>query len=139
MQDALTGHYYLRARFYNPIIARFTQEDTYRGDGLNLYAYVANNPIRYVDPSGYMCEDKGNVYKSPGELLRDKYKHLSPSERTARMNALAEDNAYRILLQMENSIPGAHFVEHITLSKSLQRKTETSDDNYFHTCCFWLR
>ncbi|WP_201782172.1 RHS repeat-associated core domain-containing protein, partial [Paenibacillus xylanivorans] len=41
MQDVLTGHYYLRARFYNPLIARFTQEDTYRGDGLNLYAYVA--------------------------------------------------------------------------------------------------
>jgi len=47
MQDALTGHYYLRARFYKPLIARITQEDTYRGDGLNLYAYVANNPIRY--------------------------------------------------------------------------------------------
>ncbi|MGR6545083.1 RHS repeat-associated core domain-containing protein [Paenibacillus tundrae] len=62
MQDTLTGHYYLRARFYNPQIARFTQEDTYRGDGLNLYAYVANNPIRYVDPSGYMCEVKGDVY-----------------------------------------------------------------------------
>ncbi|WP_307221755.1 RHS repeat-associated core domain-containing protein, partial [Paenibacillus tundrae] len=62
MQDALTGHYYLRARFYNPQIARFTQEDTYRGDGLNLYAYVANNPIRYVDPSGYMCEVKGDVW-----------------------------------------------------------------------------
>ncbi len=69
MQDALTGHYYLRARFYNPQIARFTQEDTYRGDGLNLYAYVANNPIRYVDPSGYMCEDKGNVYDPNNRLI----------------------------------------------------------------------
>ena len=34
--DSVTQQYYLRARFYNPVIARFTQEDTYRGDGLNL-------------------------------------------------------------------------------------------------------
>ena len=50
--DPVTQQYYLRARFYNPVIARFTQEDTYRGDGLNLYAYCANNPVYYVDPSG---------------------------------------------------------------------------------------
>ena len=50
--DPITQQYYLRARFYNPVIGRFTQEDTYRGDGLNLYAYCANNPIYYVDPSG---------------------------------------------------------------------------------------
>ena len=54
--DPITQQYYLRARFYNPIIARFTQEDTYRGDGLNLYSYCANNPVYYVDPSGNACE-----------------------------------------------------------------------------------
>ena len=54
--DPITQQYYLRARFYNPVIGRFTQEDTYRGDGLNLYAYCANNPVYYVDPSGYACK-----------------------------------------------------------------------------------
>ncbi|MDQ0173344.1 RHS repeat-associated core domain-containing protein, partial [Paenibacillus tundrae] len=92
MQDALTGHYYLRARFYNPQIARFTQEDTYRGDGLNLYAYVANNPIRYVDPSGYAksgsggtpasCVNKGLVFDSDYEIRGYRQRDLSkyPSE-----------------------------------------------------------
>lgn len=35
------------------MIGRFTQEDTYRGDGLNLYAYCGNNPVIYYDPSGH--------------------------------------------------------------------------------------
>ncbi|WP_318011246.1 RHS repeat-associated core domain-containing protein [Clostridium estertheticum] len=51
--DGIIGQYYLRARFYNPIIGRFTQEDVYRGDGLNLYAYCGSNPVGYFDPSGY--------------------------------------------------------------------------------------
>ncbi len=50
--DAEVEQYYLRARYYNPVIGRFMQEDTYRGDGLNLYAYCANDPVMYHDPSG---------------------------------------------------------------------------------------
>ena len=67
--DPVTQQYYLRARFYNPVIARFTQEDTYRGDGLNLYAYCKNNPVYYVDPSGHWCDRKEKVYK---DLLKER-------------------------------------------------------------------
>ncbi len=62
--DSITQQYYLRARFYNPAIAKFTQEDEYHGDGLNLYAYCANNPVDYYDPSGYnVCEKKYKLYQ----------------------------------------------------------------------------
>ena len=59
--DSETQQYYLRARFYNPVVGRFTQEDVYRGDGLNLYVYVINNPLLWVDPSGYAkCSTSDN-------------------------------------------------------------------------------
>lgn len=57
--DESTGLYYLNARYYDPENGRFLTEDTYRGevndpDTLHLYAYCANDPINYVDPSGHM-------------------------------------------------------------------------------------
>lgn len=59
--DQESGQYYLRARYYNPVVGRFMQEDPYRGDGLNLYAYCGNNPVCYYDPSGYTCELNGQA------------------------------------------------------------------------------
>ena len=58
--DPVSQQYYLRARYYNPVIGRFTQEDSYNVDGLNLYAYCRNNPVYYVDPSGNICETAAN-------------------------------------------------------------------------------
>ncbi len=56
----LTGLLYLNARFYDPSTGRFLTQDTYRGersdaDTWHLYAYCANNPINYVDPSGHIA------------------------------------------------------------------------------------
>ena len=67
--DKETQQYYLRARFYNPVVGRFTQEDVYRGDGLNLYVYVVNNPLLWVDPSGYAkCSASSNEKNYNPEL-----------------------------------------------------------------------
>jgi RHS repeat-associated protein len=82
--DGVTGQYNLRARFYNPVIGSFTQEDIYRGDGLNLYAYCSNNPIVYYDPSGYaLCpENKQRIYDEYNDLRKQ---GLTPQEAYDKM------------------------------------------------------
>jgi RHS repeat-associated protein len=55
--DPETGLYYLRARYYDPGNGRFLQNDPVGVDGgLNLYAYVGNNPLNLIDPSGHGAE-----------------------------------------------------------------------------------
>ena len=55
----------------NPVIARFTKEDVYRGDSLNLYAYCDNNPVIYYDPSGYKKEPNVVIISTEDDTLEN--------------------------------------------------------------------
>ncbi|TDX51131.1 RHS repeat-associated core domain-containing protein [Orenia marismortui] len=50
-QSSTTGLTYIRARYYDASVGRFTRVDLIK-DGLNWYGYVGGNPIRYYDPYG---------------------------------------------------------------------------------------
>ena len=67
--DYITETYYLRARIYSPSLGRFLEEDTYLGDGRNLYTYVGNNPLRYIDPSGY-CRDLNRIGEGAFKIVK---------------------------------------------------------------------
>ena len=81
MYDKDTETYYLRARYYTPGTGRFLTGDTYwnsnnmiYGDGgnatpnlaairqsSNLYIFCINNPLMFIDPSGYKIKLSSNA------------------------------------------------------------------------------
>ena len=58
-----TGLMYYHARYYDAALGRFVSADTVVPDpsrprDLNRYAYAANSPLRFVDPSGHFTRDE---------------------------------------------------------------------------------
>lgn len=60
--DEESGLIYLRNRYYDPEIERFITEDPIQ-DGMNWYAYCANNPVMFTDPSGLLKKGDGKYGK----------------------------------------------------------------------------
>lgn len=59
----VTGLYYYGARYYAPWLSRWVNADPAGDlDGLNRYAFVGNNPLRYFDNGGFN--------RTPAELKR---------------------------------------------------------------------
>jgi len=53
-ENDATGLHYYRARYYNATLGRFISEDPigFLGGQANLYAYVGDDPIDFIDPLG---------------------------------------------------------------------------------------
>jgi RHS repeat-associated protein len=62
---------YMHARYYNPQAGRFLSVDPgkdwdiYQPQSWNLYSYVRNNPLRFVDPTGRAAAESGDEKDKP--------------------------------------------------------------------------
>lgn len=80
-RDDETGLDYMKARYYSSSAGRFTGTDPYLIEQRkftnpqlwNMYAYVGNNPLKYVDPTGRILELAGDeaVRKRALEAIRN--------------------------------------------------------------------
>ena len=78
--NPVTDNQNLRNRQVNIRRQRFLTEDTYLGNttdilSINRYIYVRNNPLKYLDPSGYISI--GEVVNITGEIISNSFKTKS--------------------------------------------------------------
>jgi RHS repeat-associated protein len=69
-----SGQFYMKARFYEPVLGRFLSPDSLIDQGVlgyNRYAYVSNNPMNFVDPTGHDKADGngGSSTKKPKAIV----------------------------------------------------------------------
>ena len=77
-RDAESGNDYFGARYYASSMGRFmspdpvviTTERLMNPQQPNLYAYVANNPLRFIDPTGEILQCVGDA-KSQSQCFAD--------------------------------------------------------------------
>jgi RHS repeat-associated protein len=79
--DLESGLYYFYNRYYNPANGRFINEDPIGLDGgLNMYDFVKNDPLNYIDPFGLLkCKAAGSkVYRISVDVYSYKINKLKP-------------------------------------------------------------
>ncbi|MBN1493422.1 MAG: RHS repeat-associated core domain-containing protein, partial [Candidatus Omnitrophica bacterium] len=85
--SAVTGLVYFGARYYDPSIGRWITKDPMGMiDGPNLYAYVGNSPVNFVDPWGLCKEDTDDksLLEKIQDLLHDNRIDLATAREIAR-------------------------------------------------------
>ncbi|MDR3150729.1 MAG: RHS repeat-associated core domain-containing protein [Candidatus Peribacteria bacterium] len=67
---------YFNARYYSSELGRFISRDPIGiADDVNLYVYVGNNPLKWVDPSGMLKKFINNIIvniEKGGTITKDK-------------------------------------------------------------------
>ena len=106
VNDADTGLVYMQQRYYDPVAGRFLSvdpvvSDPQSGVGFNRFAYVGNNPMNNVDPTGESCKsvDKNKVQCQVDELVDERGAKVQRKDFT--------DDQQKLVSEFEKAYTGA--------------------------------
>ncbi|TQV85809.1 RHS repeat domain-containing protein [Aliikangiella coralliicola] len=151
-----TGHendeknIYMKARYYDPVGARFTRPDPARDFNLfkpmsyNLYEYVGNNPVNAWDPTGLAGQEQENTTHKPKQADLETYQVDAAEEKEYNLvdkvkawfgrgkivddKARKEEEAY--IKKMKEEDPGYDPADDVNLTrKRMFRKWEDGADD----------
>ena len=138
--DVETGTYYLRARYYDPWIGRFTSEDSVR-DGINWYAYCYDNPLTFIDPSGnvgILPDDK--IYISDDDTDLDvrilKYKIAIKNATNEKSKKYLQQRLEKLINQIEDKNKRTiakeplEYFEIVDITESLENLMMKEEEDY---------
>ena len=92
------GLYYARQRWYDSGLGRWLSADPIGFEGsLNLYAYVENNPVGFVDPEGlYRCEGSPDARRLVKKAL-DRIRGTSEQAKALVDRLIQSDTLIRVI------------------------------------------
>jgi RHS repeat-associated protein len=132
-----TGLYFYRARYHDPTLGRFISEDPLEfAASTNLYAYVNNNPVFYVDPFGLQAVppsssvySEGDVWAQAGQGSADMWKNFRRMQERGWQNA---DKYYHCMgnCQATNRGPGGAAAARIISDLRTWRSTYTEPNDW---------
>ncbi|WP_164821827.1 RHS repeat domain-containing protein, partial [Paenibacillus koleovorans] len=125
--DSVASLQYLRARWYDPSIGRFINEDTYEGQisnplSLNLYTYVHNNPLIYSDPTGHAAIGQSTAVFEINKKISDAKISYERAKKDGNTDGMKQQSAIAVGLRTEAAK---------TLTADEQKQILTADDDPF--------
>jgi len=144
--DETLNQYYLRARYYDQAIGRFTSQDSWQGEmgqpvTLHKYAYAGNDPVLMVDPSGnnYTMGSLMAGINAFAILTTAAVTHYQIGYSSAQSEAVDQ---YGVVggrrWDLWDVKAATHFASAVQSSVETQARTSTDSPERHHTIPFYL-
>ena len=130
-RDEESGLYYHGARYYASWLGSWTAADPLGLiDGVNMFAYVRNNPVKYADPTGKQCDP--TIATCPELMGNWSYSEPVPNRSSVGHN-VQRDHPIQVSLRAEQRGRTGREQRAVSSSRAETTVLVETGTGYFHT------